>query len=200
MGSRTTRNPSSAKHLLDKKPCKQLSAEEAKDRQQVTKESVFCWLCDFATKSDEEQDFDQLCFARGYSNKDFRTPQFHGLPKFCQEPLKIQPVVSQVNSISQVLSVFNEHQLMCVAHLCSSCLQDSWQLLDALKALVPLLPASQFVTADATATRANAHTDHASKSSDNWFTLNADVLPKETSLQSSFSVDWKSLQLTMHSS
>ena len=177
-------------HLLNKSTYKQLSEDEAATRQAATKEEIFELLRGHFGEDDEdnhEPNPERDYFHRSFEYGQFRTPQYYGNPKVHKETLKTRPVVSCVNSIPQVLSVFLDYHLKRVVHLCPSYLRDSWQLLDDLKKLGPLPPGARLITADAVSMYTNIDTDHALEVLEKWFQLHADEIPDD--LPTKFVID-----------
>ena len=56
-------------------------------------------------------------------------------PKGTQQPLKLRPIISSVNSEIEILSIFLDYQLQKVVRHCTGYLRDSWELLDDIKQL-----------------------------------------------------------------
>ncbi len=74
------------------------------------------------------------------------------------------------------LSIWCDHWLQQVVHLCPAYLVDSWHFLNEAKAVKDLTNHS-LVTFDATGMYANINTDHAIECIAKWFELHKDDIP-----------------------
>jgi hypothetical protein len=167
-------------HLLNQTNYLELSENEAL----ATNELVFRTILDEWVDGPSNNDETELYFTRklcGLRDTDGIVQQretlqfqyFYILPKVHKTPWATRPVVSEVSSIQEALSVWLDYYLQQVIHLCPAYLRDSWHFLDRLKTQ-PTLPADALVfTVDAVGMYSNINTAHALETMQKWFHLHS---------------------------
>ena len=161
-------------HLLDRSTYRQLSPAEAHDRMNSARITLDGLLLNYhrVIHPDHMTYFDR---SLSFSN---RIPQFYGMPKVHKNPMKLRPVTSSVGSRLQVMSVYLDHMLQKVVHLCPCYLRDSWKLMEELRLLGRLPPTARLITSDATSMYTNIFTSHGLSIIRQWLLRHEHELPK----------------------
>jgi hypothetical protein len=171
-------------HLLNPTNYRELSEAEALAMNETTYRLILLhWIDDFSVDDDSRLYFKRkLCGNRNadgvvQQKEGLQFQYFYILPKVHKVPWKTRPVVSEVSSIQEALSVWIDVQLQQVLYLCPAYLKDSWHFLDRLKTQPPLPANSTIFTADAVSMYSNINTDHALDTVANWLDLHSNDIP-----------------------
>jgi hypothetical protein len=171
-------------HLLNTTNYCELTETEALALNEHTYRRILLhWIDDVSMDPDSRRYFERkLCGLRDtdgviQQKEGLQFQYFYILPKVHKVPWKTRPVVSEVSSIQEALSVWIDVQLQQVLHLCPAYLKDSWHFLDRLKTQPALPPESIIFTADAVGMYCNINTDHALDIMAQWFQLHAADIP-----------------------
>jgi hypothetical protein len=173
-------------HLLNTTNYQELTELEALALNETTfRLTLLHWIDDKTMDPDSRLYFQRkLC---GHRDKEGVVQQKEGLqfqyfyiiPKIHKVPWKTRPVVSEVSSIQETLSVWIDVQLQKVLYLCTAYLKDSWHFLDRLKTRGSFAPGDTIFTVDAVAMYSNINTDHALDIMAQWLDLHRNHIPKD---------------------
>jgi hypothetical protein len=173
-------------HLLNKTNYQELTELEALTSNETTfRLTLLHWIDDKNIDTDSRLYFERkLCGTRDsegvvQQKEGLQFQYFYIIPKIHKVPWKTRPVVSEVSSIQETLSVWIDVQLQKVLYLCPAYLKDSWHFLDRIKKCNNFLPSDSIFTVDAVGMYSNINTDHALSVVSDWFDLHAAQIPKD---------------------
>lgn len=146
-------------HLLTEGAYQRLTAEEARSKELASHDRFKDLIWEKHKEYFENNEMERAYFERSLEGS-FRRPLFYINPKLHKTPWATRPVVSCVNSLPEIFSIWVDYWLKKLTSLAKSYLKDSTQAVEELRQMGPLPPGTRLFTADAKSMYTNIDTNH----------------------------------------